>query len=276
MTVTGGEGAALSLPAPGGAKELLGDLGMVVRQTKYEQLAFWLNRIGAVFTIGFSVVFLELVGSNHGTTHSVLHGAHYVQYYVPGFAAYGVMAACFNNLSIGIVIRRETGLLKRLRLSPIPTWALLGAIFASAAVIAAVQVVLLLVIGRVQLSVHFPQDPAAFVVALVVGIVSFTALGVAMSTVIPNQDTAGPITSVVFFVFLFLSGLWFPLATGSTLAKISGWFPVRHFILACVRPFDVTPGVSAWAWHDLAWVAGWGVLGTVVAVRRFRWSPRRS
>src|SRR4029077_11523493 len=128
-----------------------------------------------------------------------------IQYYVPGFVAYGVMAACFTTLTISIVVRRETGLLKRLRLSPVPTWILLSAIFVSTMIVAFVQVVLLLVIGRVGFDVHLPQAPAAFVVTLIIGALSFTALGVAMSTFIPNQDTAGPVTSIVFFVLVFLS-----------------------------------------------------------------------
>ncbi len=255
----------------------LADLTMVGRQVRYEQLAFWLNPIGAVFTVGFSVVFLVLLGASAGnSTTKALGGVKLIQYYVPGFVAYGVMAACFNMLSINLVVRRETGLLKRLRLSPLPTWALLTAIYLSTLIIAVVQVVLLLLVGRVGFGVHVPQNLGAFSVAVLVGSISFAALGVAMSTLMPNQEAAGPITSIVFFVLLFLSGLWFPLTKGSGLAKFSDWFPVRHFITAVFAPFDTQPGVSPWAWHDLGVVALWGVAGAIVALRRFRWSPRRS
>jgi ABC-2 type transport system permease protein len=186
------------------------------------------------------------------------------------------MAACFSTLAISLVARRETGLLKRLRLSPLPMWAMVSAIFASTTIVALVQVVVLVLIGRFGFGVHFPQALGPFVVALLVGILSFTALGVAMSTVIPNQETAGPVTSVVFFVLLFLSGLWFPIRSNSGLAKFATFFPIRHFIEAVFLPFNVVHGVSAWDWHDLEVVAIWGVVGTVFALRRFRWAPRRS
>ena len=58
-------------------------------------------------------------------------------YYVPGFCAYGVMAACFTILAITLVNRREMGLLKRLRLSPLPTWMLMAAVFVNSMIIAA-------------------------------------------------------------------------------------------------------------------------------------------
>ena len=71
-----------------------------------------------------------------------------------------------------------------------------------------------------------------------------------MSTAIPNQETAGPVTSIVFFVLLFLSGLWFPLETDSGLAKFSNYFPVRHFLLAVSAPFQSEPGKSRRRGHD--------------------------
>jgi ABC-2 type transport system permease protein len=259
-----------------GSFEGLSDVKLVGRQVRYEQLSFWLNPIGAIFTVGFSVVFLILLGASAGNSHISFYGdIRLVQYYVPGFAAYGVMAACFNILAITLVNRREMGLLKRLRLSPLPTWALLTAIVLSSMVIAAIEVVILLAVGRLGFDVHFPDNVGAFVLAIVVGMLCFSALGVAMSTLVPNQDAAGPIVSIIFFVLLFLSGLWFPLKPGSGLAQFSAYFPVHHFISAVFAPFNTQRGASPWAWHDLLIVAIWGVVGAIVAVRRWKWSPRR-
>jgi ABC-2 type transport system permease protein len=259
-----------------GSFEGFSDIKLVARQVRYEQMSFWLNPVGAVFTVVFSVVFLILLGASAGNAHiSFLPNVRQVQYYVPGFAAYGVMAACFNILAITLVNRREMGLLKRLRLSPIPTWALLTAIVLSSMIISAVEVVILLAVGRLGFNVHFPDNVGAFLVAIAVGMICFSALGVAMSTLVPNQDAAGPVISIVFFVLLFLSGLWFPLPPRSGLARFSSYFPVRHFISAVFAPFDTQKGASPWAWHDLFVVAVWGLVGAVVAVRRWTWSPRR-
>jgi ABC-2 type transport system permease protein len=258
-------------------RQSLDDLRLVLRQLRYEQLSFWRNRFGALFTVGFSVVFLLLLASAGGTQHSsAIGGIREIQYYVPGFAAYGVMSACYNNLGIQLVNRRQTGLLKRLRLSPIPTWVLFGAILANAAVISVVQVALLLVIGRLGYAVILPHNWLAFAVAVAVGIACFTALGIAISTIVPSQDSAGPIISLIFFILLFLSGLWFPLKPGSGLAKLANYFPIHHLIVAFFAPFDTAPRASPWAWHDLVVVAIWGVVAAAVALRRFEWEPRRN
>jgi ABC-2 type transport system permease protein len=252
------------------------DLRLVARQVRFEQLSFWRNPIGAGFTIVFSVLFLVLLGASGGTSRvSYLGGTKLIQYYVAAFAAYGVMSSCFNMLAINFVIRRELGLLKRLRLSPLPRWIMFSAIFTNAFIIALVQVVILLAVGRFGYHAVLPTEWAALAVALLAGVFCFTALGVAASTVIPNQDAAGPVTSIVFFVLLFLSGLWYPLKAGSGLAQVSGWFPVRHLITATFAPFDLARGASPWAWNDVLVMLTWGVVGTYVAVRRFRWEPRR-
>ena len=155
---------------------------------------------------------------------------------------------------------------------------MLAAIMVSTLIVTFIEVALMLAVGHWAFGVQLPS-PASSIVALVavlvIGAISFGALGIAMSTVIPNQQAAGPVTSTVFFVLLFLSGLWFPLRAHSTLAKISGWFPIRHFITAVFRTFS-HPGSSAWAGHDLLVVAIWGAAGALFALRRFKWAPHRA
>ena len=250
---------------------------LVARQVYYEQLNFWLNPVAALFTVGFSVVFLVLLGSSAGnSTSTTLGGVRVIQYYVPGFIAYGVMATCFNSLAGSLVARREMGLLKRLRLSPLPTWVMMVAICVNAVIVSFIQVVVLLLIGRFGYHVHFPHNLAALAVALLVGAVSFTAIGIAVSTLVPNQEAAGPVVSIVFFVLLFLSGLWYPIDPHSALARVSAFFPIRHMIVAVFAPFDPRPGVSGWSWGDLGALAIWGVIAALVGVRRWSWAPRRT
>ncbi len=267
---------AASVPLHRERRRAVDDLRLVGRQVYYEQLGFWLNPVAAVFTVGFSVVFLVLLAATAGGSRiSFLGNRRVVDYYVPAFAAYGVMSACFNTLTIAIVVRRETGLLKRVRLSPVPTWVMLAAIFINALIISVFQVVVLLLIGRFGYQVAFPHNLVALLVALVVGAVCFTSLGIAVSTVIPNQEAAGPVVSIIFFILLFLSGLYYPIKNGSSLARFSSYFPVRHMINATLAPFFAGRG-SAWSWPDIQVMAVWAVVGIFVSARRWSWAPRRS
>ena len=54
-------------PPTTGSFQGISDVKLVGRQVWYEQLSFWLNPVGAVFTVGFSLVFLLLLGATeHG------------------------------------------------------------------------------------------------------------------------------------------------------------------------------------------------------------------
>jgi ABC-2 type transport system permease protein len=273
--------AARSTPGANGTSDVpikgsfrgVSDLPLVARQVGFEQLSFWLNPIGAALTIGFSVVFVLLFLSTSG--HSVSSLAHIKlnQYYLPAFVTYGIMAACFNILAITMVNRREMGLLKRLRLSPLPTWMLLAAIFVNSMIVAAIQIVAVLLVGWFGYGITGPHDILEFILVLIVGMLSFTAMGVGISTLVPNADAAGPIVSLVFFILVALSGLYFPVKPGSGLATFTNFFPIRHMITATVDTFNAIPGTSIW--NDLLVIVIWGVVGAFVALRRWEWSPKR-
>jgi ABC-2 type transport system permease protein len=252
------------------------DVRLVGRHVYYEQLSFWLNPIGAIFSIGFSVVFLVLLSiSGGGSKVASLGGAPLIQYYVASFCAYGVMSVCFTNLAITLVIRRENRQLMRLRLSPLPTRVMIAATAVNAAIISAVDIIVLILIGTLAFHVTLPAQPLALVLVVLIGVGCFSMMGVAASTLVPNQEAAGPVVSLVFLVLAFLAGLYFPLTPGSGLAVISDWFPVRHMITAVFATFDPRPGAASLQWQDLLNMAVWGAAGALVAVRRFRWEPRR-
>lgn len=67
--------------------------------------------------------------------------------------------------------------MKRLRLWPLPTWALLTAVVLSSMIIAAVELVILLAVGKVVFDVHLPGNLAAFTLAVAVGMVSSARSG---------------------------------------------------------------------------------------------------
>ena len=258
-----------------GSFQGVNDLKLIGRQVHYEQLSFWLNPIGAILTIGFSTVFLLIFESTAGnSTVKALGGIKLIQYYVPGFVAYGIMSSCFSVLSITIVNRREMGLLKRLRLSPAPTWILMSAVFINTMIVCVIQIVLMLVVGR-AFGVHGPANWVPFLLAVVIGMFCFTALGMGVSTVVPNADAAGPVINIVFFVVLAFSGLYYPITPGSTLANITDYLPVRRLIVSMQDSFNNIPGTSPWAWHDLGVIAVWGAVGVYLTLRRWQWAPRR-
>jgi ABC-2 type transport system permease protein len=250
-----------------------------VHQLRYEQKSYWRNPAAAGFTFIFPILFLVIFASiNKDDTVGFLGGINYNQYYIPGIMCFGVISATFTNLAMTLCIRRDSGILKRLRGTPLPTSAMLGGLLLNAVVVAAILSALVGAIGFLFYSLDFPGHWPALIVSLLIGALAFAALGVAVSTLVPNADAAPAVVNGILFPILFVSGVFFPIESNeSWLARIGEFFPVRHFVNAVFTAFDprqASGPAHGWAWSDLAVVGAWAVVGVVVAVRSFRWEPR--
>ncbi len=134
----------------------------------------------------------------------------------------------------------------------------------------------------------FPMGTALleFTLTFLVGALSFAALALALTGVIPNADAAPPIVNAAILPLLFLSGIFIPLGDDapSWIRFIGAVFPVKHFADAMRAAYlskvvvqtPVGPvHAFVFAWSDLLVIALWGVAGLVLASRYFSWEPRK-
>ena len=246
-------------------------LGLVIHQVRYEQLSFWRNPQSAVFTFVFPVVFVALMGALFGGVgrSAYFGGLSALQYYVPTIAALCVLGSCYGQLAVALAARRQNGILKRIRATPLPAWAYFVGLLAHCVLVSFVDVALIVLVGRLY-GVPLPTDWLAIIGTLVLGAASFCSLGVAAASIISNADAAPAVAQLVMFPLLFLSGTYMPISS-KWLTQITGWLPVRPFNELLTAPLSRHAGVSG---HQIEVLALWGVIGIAVAVRRFRWDPR--
>ncbi|MET7641840.1 ABC transporter permease [Streptomyces sp. NPDC005438] len=249
------------------------DLGLLWHQVKYEQLTFWRNPQSAFFTFVFPVVTITVFGLifRGGEASSFFGGLTPMQYYVATIAALAVLSACYSQLAIVLSTRRQDGILKRARATPLPAWMYFGGLLAHCVMVSVVDMALVIGVGRlydVPLP-HAGQLPT-IAVTLVLGAASFCALGVGVASLIRNAEAAPAVVQFVLFPLMFISGTYIPIHS-DWLNPIAGALPVKPFNEALLG--SVT-GDAAFPWQKLAVLLVWGVAGAVVAVRRFRWDPR--
>jgi ABC-2 type transport system permease protein len=246
-------------------------LRMLAHQVRYEQLSFWRNPQSAIFTFVFPVVFVVILGALFGSVgrSPYFGGLSALQYYVPTIAALSVLGSCYGQLAVALAARRQNGVLKRVRATPLPAWAYFAGLLAHCVLVSFVDVALIVGVGRVY-GVPLPANWLAIAATLVLGAASFCALGVAVASVIANAEAAPAVAQLVLFPLLFLSGTYLPIHS-ALLNRIAGWLPVRPFNEAITGPLARHAGAD---WRHLAVLAAWGVIGAIVAVRRFRWEPR--
>jgi ABC-2 type transport system permease protein len=255
------------------------DVALVGTQVRYEQKSYWRNPLAAGFTFLFPLVlFFILVGvtQNQFDKADLGAGVHLAQYLTPSVLGYAVMSACFMSVAMTLVRQRESGILKRMRGTPVPAWAIIGGVIGNAVIVAALLSLVSIVFA---VAVYGVSLPAANILPVVVTItlasVTFCALGVAVSTIIPNVDSGPAIVNVPYFLLVFISGTYFPIS--GTMAHIAAWLPLRPFIVALYYHGAFSPlnSGNAWAWHQLGSLLLWGVGSTVFAIRHFKWTPKR-
>ena len=258
----------------------MNDATIALRQVEYEQKSFWRNPVSAFFAFLFPIIFLVVFATIFKDTSTRVNGVaniNYNDYYIPALTAFGVIGACFTNIAASISIRRDAGILKRLRGTPLPSWAFLFGVVGSSLIVSLLLVALTDSFGILVYSVHVPNHIGPLVLTLAVGAMSFCALGLAMTVAIPNAEAAPAIVNAVLLPLVFISGTFFPIDPASAVTKIAEYFPVKHFINAMFNAFDPAHlSASGFSGNDLLIIAAWGAFGLLIAIRRFRWEPRRT
>jgi ABC-2 type transport system permease protein len=257
------------------------DLGLTLRQVRFTNKAFWRNPASAFFTFAFPLMFLVIFTSLLGSgTTEVAPGKEITQstYYVASMAAFAVITACFTNVAISVTFNRDAGILKRTRGTPLPAWAYLAARVIHALIVSIILVVITVAFGAALYHADIPSGVALmqFLAVLGVGAMSFAALGLALTSIIPNADASPPIVNAAILPLLFLSGTFFPITEHAPAwVKLVGRvFPVKHFTDAMLASFYGKPKFT-FAWSDVLVIAVWGLVGLVLAARFFSWEPRK-
>jgi ABC-2 type transport system permease protein len=252
-------------------------LVVLARQIRYEQKFYWRSPSSAVFTFAFPILLLVIFGTlNQRATVEWLGGISYNQFYVPGIVAFSVISACYTNLAISLCFRRDAGVLKRIRGTPLPPWVFMAGNIGSSLVVSVLLVALTTSVGVLFYDVTFPGRWSAFFLSLVVGAFCFCALGLAMTAAIPAATASPAIVNGVLFPILFISGTFYPVRATSMLGRIASVFPIRHFEQAVFAVFDPRRTGSGIEPGPLLVMLGWGVAALLVAVKRFRWEPRQA
>jgi ABC-2 type transport system permease protein len=256
----------------------MSDLALTLTQLRFDQKIFWRNPMSVFFTVVQPVIFLVIFVGVFGNDTTAVAG-HLIQrstYYVPGILALAMVTATFFNLTVSLTRMRESGVLKRVRSTPLPPWCFLAGRVGTSLVVTALLVVLLVGIGRAAYGVALPTDALpGILLALVVGVGSFACLAFAVTSFVPSVDAAPPIVNVIILPLLFISGIFIPndeLPAG--MQHVADAFPIKHLFEALLVGFDPATQGSGISVKHLGIIAAWGALGLIVALRRFSWVPK--
>jgi len=240
---------------------------MVVTQARMESRLMLRN--GEQLLIAIVIPVLVLVGLV-GAADSL--GLDYddpvVDVVTPGVLALAVLSTSFTSLAIATGFERRYGVLKRLGTSPLPRSGLLaGKVLA----LLVVEVLQIAVIAVVALLLGWGPSPGAAGLvgaglAAALGTAAFAALGLLVAGVLRAEATLA-VANLVYLLLLAGGAVVLPATAYGGFGDVASWLPsgaLGEAMRDALLHGDV-------AWRDLAVLAGWAGVGTVLATRTFSW-----
>lgn len=244
-------------------------------QAAFDLLMFRRNPAATFFTVVLPVLFFLIFTSIFGNEQSS-EGIRLATYYVPGILALQVTSATLVNLAITLTNKREQGVLKRVRGTPLRPSVFVMAQALSAVVITLCSAALLITIGQVLFDVSIRSEGIiSLVLTLLIGAAALSALGMALTVIIPSVQAAPAITNFIVLPLYFISDVFIVGDKPAALEKVAALFPIQHLAAALGESFDPQATGIPWPWEHWLVLTGWGTVGVVVALLSFRWVPRR-
>tara|TARA_B100001093_G_scaffold472864_1_gene496337 strand:- start:216 stop:1259 length:1044 start_codon:yes stop_codon:yes gene_type:complete len=157
----------------------------------------------------------------------------YKGFIVPGIAAMAIMQNGIFSVVFTLLSYKNQGVLKRLKAAPIsPSHFIVGHLISRVSIII-LQTFILLLMGVFVLGVSIGQGSILAWINILflsfLGGILFLAIGLAISSLAPNEDSAPAIANLVTFPMLFLSGVFFPIDfLPKIIGYISNLLPLTH------------------------------------------------
>ncbi|MCQ2001195.1 ABC transporter permease [Arthrobacter zhaoxinii] len=203
-----------------------------------------------------------------GGTDPVYAALRPIDLLVPLSIAVALASVAVTNYPSAISGYRESGVLRRLGVTPVGAHRILFAQWIVSAVSLAVAVTVTVLLARVAFSSRMPGSGTLVVLVLLFGAAAMMAVGSLIAALAGTAQNAYAIGFLVFMVCMFSAGLWTP---GPLMPE-----GVRQ--VAAFTPLGAMTQALTAAWYGgavtvapFAVMLGWTVSCAVVAARVFRW-----
>lgn len=194
------------------------------------------------------------------------HDGRAVDFLVPGVLALSVVSSAMTSLSIATGFERQSGVLRRLGITPLGRGGLLVAKLASLAFVVLLQVVAVVAVGLLLGWEPNASAPAA-VLSLVLGTIAFASIGFITAGRLRAETNLG-IANALFLVFLLAGGIVVPVSRlPEAMRSFARVLPTEPFV-ASLR--DALSNATFDAGRSVA-LAVWAVVLALVARAAFRW-----
>jgi ABC-2 type transport system permease protein len=205
------------------------------------------------------------------TSQGVVSGStSYFEFIAPGMMMLTVMMSVMTGLPGAITQEREMGTLDGVMVAPINRLSIiLGKTLAQMAR-GLLQGVIILVLAMALFGVTIQGNILLVFGLLLLGVYSFVGLGITLTSIAKDQETATMIMTTVMFPMMFLSGIFFPIKMmPGFMQTISSFLPLTYASDAMRKVMVLGSDVTQIG-ADLAIMVVFGAVMLAIAVPLFK------
>ena len=192
-------------------------------------------------------------------------------YTFSGLIGFSIMSLAIFGMANTFPAEKKTGSLRRLRATPLRTSQLILATALEYMLVGTLSVIGMFIVGILLFDFQMRGDYITLGIFTLIGIFCMFGFGLAIGGWAKNENQSAPLSNLVAFPLMFLSGVFFPIfLMPEWLQKIAHYLPLTPIVdgirLICTENaslVDLGP--------ELAIIIAWTISIYVLAVKVFRW-----
>lgn len=194
-----------------------------------------------------------------------------IQFIAPGLVGYAVATSATFGAALTLVTWRQTELLRRIRMAPVPTRSVVLARVLVTMGVAIAQLAMFMALATAVFDLQLRGAWYLAVPLVMAGTLTFMAIGLLCGSVAKTSEGASGLVNLIVLPMAFLSGSFVPLEIGpSWLRTISHAVPLRYLNEGMLDVMVRGQGAGALALPS-AVLLGTAAVVAAVAVRLFQW-----
>lgn len=195
---------------------------------------------------------------------------------VGGLAALGVISSSFVTHANTLVIGRESGVLRRWRMTPLPPGCFFAGKIAATVVVADASALVTVLVAALTGSPVNGAGAAWMLIPMTTGAIAWASLATAASAFIPTAAAAYPVLTFIYLPIVLVSGGLGSVSQPAWLATVAAYLPARPVIVASTEALRHPGSWPVFTPDQVGVLVGWVAVGLAIALARFRWDPARA
>lgn len=192
-------------------------------------------------------------------------------YTIAGIVGFSIMSLAIFGMANGFPADKKTGSLRRMRATPLRASQLILATALEYLLIGGLTVIIMFAVALLMFDFNMRGDYLTLAAFSAIAIFCMFGFGMAIGGWAKNENQSAPLSNLVAFPMMFLSGVFFPtFLMPEWLQAISRFLPLTP-IVDGIRLITTENASLLTLGPQLAIIGGWIVLIYALAFKLFRW-----